>query len=81
MQEQKKKLDQLQDGKTKVEKKLSAVSLDMQSQDKRTKEDQVQLDTLRQSLAQLTERQREVRNQSVVLLRFSVQEHQPQSVH
>ncbi|XP_028251985.1 coiled-coil domain-containing protein 170 [Parambassis ranga] len=60
MQEQKKKLDQLLDGKTKVEKKLSAVSLDLQSQDKRTKEDQVQLDTLRQSLAQLTERQREL---------------------
>lgn len=60
MQEQKKKLDLLAE-KTKVEKKLSTVSSDLQSQEKKTRDDLQELLTLRQSLAQLSERQREVR--------------------
>lgn len=61
MQEQKKKLDQLVEGKTKLEKKLSTVSSDLQSKEKKTRDDQQHLNTLRQSLAQLSEREREVR--------------------
>ncbi|XP_022059945.2 coiled-coil domain-containing protein 170 [Acanthochromis polyacanthus] len=60
MQEQKKKLDQLVDVKTKVEKTLSTVSSDLQSQEKKTKEDQQHLSSLRQSLAQLSDSQREL---------------------
>ncbi|GLD47811.1 coiled-coil domain-containing protein 170-like protein [Lates japonicus] len=60
MQEQKKKLDQLVEGKAKVEKKLSSVSSDLQSREKKTREDQQQLSTLRQSLTQLSEREREL---------------------
>ncbi|XP_072221711.1 coiled-coil domain-containing protein 170 [Leuresthes tenuis] len=60
MQEQKQKLDQLVDGKAKVEKKLSTVSSDLQSQEKEKREDQEQLNTLRQRLAQLSERHREL---------------------
>lgn len=61
MQEQKKRLDQLMEGKTKLEKKLSTVSSDLQSKEKKTRDDQQQLNTLRQSLAQLSDREREVR--------------------
>lgn len=61
VQEQKKRLDQLVEGKAKVEKKLNTASSDLQSQEKKTREDQQQLATLRQSLAQLSEREREVR--------------------
>lgn len=60
MQEQREKLDQLVEGKAKTERKLNALSSDLQSQEKKTKEDQQQLNTLRQSLAQLSEREREV---------------------
>ncbi|XP_060919296.1 coiled-coil domain-containing protein 170 [Labrus mixtus] len=60
VQEQKKRLDQLVEGKAKVEKKLNTVSLDLQSQELKTREDQQQLNTLRQSLAQLSEREREL---------------------
>lgn len=60
MQEQKKRLDQLVEGKTKMEKQLSTVSSDLQSREKKTRDDQQQLGTLRQSLAQLSEREREV---------------------
>ncbi|XP_018559199.1 coiled-coil domain-containing protein 170 [Lates calcarifer] len=60
VQEQKKKLDQLVEGKAKVEKKLSSVSSDLQSREKKTREDQQQLSTLRQSLTQLSEREREL---------------------
>uniref|UniRef100_UPI0037E97DD0 coiled-coil domain-containing protein 170 n=1 Tax=Semicossyphus pulcher TaxID=241346 RepID=UPI0037E97DD0 len=60
MQEQKKRLDQLVEGKAKVEKRLNTVSSDLQSQEKKTKEDSLQLNTLRQSLAQLSEREREL---------------------
>ncbi|XP_044021629.1 coiled-coil domain-containing protein 170 isoform X1 [Siniperca chuatsi] len=58
MQEQKKRLDQLVEGKAKVEKKLNTVSSDLQNQEKKTREDQQQLNTLRQSLLQLSERER-----------------------
>lgn len=61
MQEQKKRLDQLVEGKTKVEKKLNTVSSDLQSQEKKTREDQQQLNTLRQSLTHLSDSEREVR--------------------
>ncbi|XP_056249690.1 coiled-coil domain-containing protein 170 isoform X1 [Seriola aureovittata] len=60
MQEQKKRLDQLVEGKAKVEKKLSSVSSDLQSQETKTREEQQRLITLRQSLAQLSEREREL---------------------
>ncbi|XP_045918942.1 coiled-coil domain-containing protein 170 isoform X2 [Micropterus dolomieu] len=67
MQEQKKRLDQLVEGKAKVEKKLNTVSLDLQSQETKTREDQQQLNTLRQSLAQLSERERELVNFRMVV--------------
>ncbi|XP_031703246.1 coiled-coil domain-containing protein 170 [Anarrhichthys ocellatus] len=54
MQEQNKRLDQLADGKAKVEKKLNTVSSDLQS-----REDQQQLTSLRQSLTQLSDSERE----------------------
>nr|XP_023009182.2 coiled-coil domain-containing protein 170 isoform X2 [Maylandia zebra] len=60
MQEQKKKLNLVADEKAKVEKKLSAVSSDLQSQEKKTRDDLQELLTLRQSLAQLSQRQREL---------------------
>ncbi|TMS21379.1 Coiled-coil domain-containing protein 170 [Larimichthys crocea] len=60
MKEQKKKLDQLVEGKAKVEKKLNTASSDLQSHEKKSREDQLQLSTLRQSLAQLSEREREL---------------------
>ncbi|XP_062296620.1 coiled-coil domain-containing protein 170 [Scomber scombrus] len=60
MQEQKKKLDQLLEGKTKTERKLNTLSSDLQSQEKKNKEDQQQLSTLRQSMAQLSERERQL---------------------
>lgn len=50
----------LLNGKAKAEKKLSMVSSDLQDQEKKTREEQEQLDVLRVSLAQLSERQREV---------------------
>ncbi|TKS87013.1 Coiled-coil domain-containing protein 170 [Collichthys lucidus] len=61
VKEQKKKLDQLVEGKAKVEKKLNTASSDLQSHEKKSREDQLQLSTLRQSLAQLSEREREAR--------------------
>ncbi|XP_042356168.1 coiled-coil domain-containing protein 170 [Plectropomus leopardus] len=60
VQEQKKRLDRLVEGKAKVEKKLNTVSSDLQSQEKRTREDQQQLSALRQSLAQLSDQEREL---------------------
>lgn len=61
MQEQRKRLDQLVEGKAKVEKRLSSVNSDLQRQEKKSREDEQQLSSLRQSLAQLSERGREVR--------------------
>ncbi|XP_054470379.1 coiled-coil domain-containing protein 170 [Anoplopoma fimbria] len=60
VQEQKKRLDQLTEGKSKVEKKLNTVSSDLQSREKKTREDQQQLHSLRQSLTQLSDREREL---------------------
>ncbi|XP_071381629.1 coiled-coil domain-containing protein 170 [Centroberyx affinis] len=60
MQQQSKRLDELVEGKAKVERTLSAVSSDLQSQEKAAREDQQQLHTLRQTLAQLSEREREL---------------------
>ncbi|XP_075964522.1 coiled-coil domain-containing protein 170 [Anarhichas minor] len=59
MQEQNKRLDQLADGKAKVEKKLNTVSSDLQSREKESREDQQQLTSLRQSLTQLSDSERE----------------------
>ncbi|XP_070835196.1 coiled-coil domain-containing protein 170 [Chaetodon trifascialis] len=67
MQEQRKRLDQLVEGKAKVEKRLNTVSSDLQSHEKKTREDQQQLVTLRQSLAQLTEREREMEDFRMVV--------------
>lgn len=50
----------LLNGKAKAKKKLSMVSSDLQDWQKKTREEQEQLDVLRVSLAQLSERQREV---------------------
>lgn len=60
MQEQKQQLGQLVEGKAKVETELSTLSLDLQSREKKSKEDQQHLNTLRQSVAQLSAREREV---------------------
>ncbi|XP_014324336.1 coiled-coil domain-containing protein 170 [Xiphophorus maculatus] len=57
---QKLKMNLLLDGKAKAEKKLSTVSSDLQDQEKKTREEQEQLDVLRVILAQLSERQREL---------------------
>lgn len=65
VQEQKKRLDQLLEVKAKVEKKLNTVSSDLQSQETKSREDQQQLGALRQSLDQLSDREREVREASV----------------
>ncbi|XP_036006649.1 coiled-coil domain-containing protein 170 [Fundulus heteroclitus] len=54
------KLNQLVDEKTKVEQKLSTVSSDLQGQEKKAREDQEQLHILRESLVQMSERQREL---------------------
>ncbi|XP_028995218.1 coiled-coil domain-containing protein 170 [Betta splendens] len=60
MQEQKKRADQLVEGRSKLEKKLSSVSSDLQSREMRSRDDQQQLSSLRQSLALLSEREREL---------------------
>ncbi|XP_028293786.1 coiled-coil domain-containing protein 170 [Gouania willdenowi] len=60
MQEQSKKLEQLEDGKVKVEKKLNTMSSDLQNQEKTSREDQQQLYSLKQNLAQLSEQHRDL---------------------
>lgn len=65
VQEQKTRLDQLLEVKAKVEKKLNTVSSDLQSRESKSREDQQQLSALRQSLDQLSDREREVREASV----------------
>ncbi|XP_055016419.1 coiled-coil domain-containing protein 170 [Boleophthalmus pectinirostris] len=57
VQEQKKKLDQLEERKVKVEKKLTSVTSDLEVKDRRTKEDQQELNILRQSLKLLSEKE------------------------
>ena len=53
-------LEDLVEGKAEVEKTLNSLSSDLQSQEKKAEEGQQQLITLRQTLAQLSEREREV---------------------
>ncbi|KAM9354823.1 coiled-coil domain-containing protein 170 [Pholidichthys leucotaenia] len=60
MQEQKRKLDDLTDGKSKAEKKLSTVHSELQSQEKRSQNEQQELRALRDSLAQLSDSHREL---------------------
>ncbi|KAM9842575.1 coiled-coil domain-containing protein 170 [Aulostomus maculatus] len=60
VQEQEQKLGQLVEGKAEVERKLSMLSSDLQGQAKKTKDDQQQLDSLRQTLAQLSAREQEL---------------------
>ncbi|XP_029585365.1 coiled-coil domain-containing protein 170 [Salmo trutta] len=58
--EQSKSLEDLEKGKAKVEKKLSTARTDLQSQEHLAREAQQQLTSLRQTLAQLTDREREL---------------------
>lgn len=58
MQEQKRRLAQLVQGKARLEKKLSTVDSNLRSQEMKSSEE---LQSLRQSLVQQTEREREVR--------------------
>jgi oligoendopeptidase F len=58
--EQSKRLEDLEKGKAKVEKKFSTAKTDLQSQEHLAREAQQQLTSLRQTLAQLTDREREV---------------------
>lgn len=67
MQEQKNKLDQLEDRKAKVEKRLTTVTSDLENKEKKTQEDKLQLSTLRQSLVLMSEREREVTNEGFQL--------------
>ncbi|XP_068436676.1 coiled-coil domain-containing protein 170 [Clinocottus analis] len=67
MQEQKKRLERLADGKAEAEKKLNAVSSDLQSREKQSREDQQQLDGLRQNLTQLADSERELEDFRMVV--------------
>ncbi|XP_021429463.2 coiled-coil domain-containing protein 170 isoform X4 [Oncorhynchus mykiss] len=58
--EQSQRLEDLQKGKAKVEKKFSTARTDLQSQEHLAREAQQQLTSLRQTLAQLTDREREL---------------------
>lgn len=58
MQEQKKKLEQLAEGKAAAERKLDS---DLRRREERSREEAQSVITLRQSLHQLSEREREVR--------------------
>ncbi|XP_020343211.1 coiled-coil domain-containing protein 170 isoform X2 [Oncorhynchus kisutch] len=58
--EQSKRLEDLEKGKAKVEKKFSTARTDLQSQEHLAREAQQQLTSLRQTLAQLTDREREL---------------------
>lgn len=60
VQEQKKRLDQLVQGKATVEKKLNSTDSDLRRQEEKSREAQEDLLALRQSLTQLSEREREV---------------------
>lgn len=61
VQEQKKQLDQLVEGKAEAEEKLNVANSDLKSREKKSREEQQQVRALRQSLAQLSERETEVR--------------------
>ncbi|XP_064783739.1 coiled-coil domain-containing protein 170 isoform X3 [Oncorhynchus masou masou] len=58
--EQSKRLEDMEKGKAKVEKKFSTARTDLQSQEHLAREAQQQLTSLRQTLAQLTDREREL---------------------
>ncbi|XP_029543454.1 coiled-coil domain-containing protein 170 isoform X2 [Oncorhynchus nerka] len=58
--EQSKRLEDLEKGKAKVEKKFSTAKTDLQSQEHLAREAQQQLTSLRQTLTQLTDREREL---------------------
>ncbi|KAM6960666.1 coiled-coil domain-containing protein 170 [Aplochiton taeniatus] len=70
LQQQRDRQDELEKGKSRVEKMLSTVSSDLQSQEWRAREDQQHLNTLRQTLAQLTERERELVDFRMVVSRM-----------
>lgn len=53
-------MDQLVQGKAAVEKKLNSTDSDLRRQEEKSREAQEELLVLRQSLAQLSEREREV---------------------
>ncbi|KAM3871165.1 coiled-coil domain-containing protein 170 [Diretmus argenteus] len=59
-QAQSKRLNELVEGEAKMERTLSSVRSDLQTQEKKSREDQQQLNALRQTLAQLSEREREL---------------------
>ncbi|KAM4625271.1 coiled-coil domain-containing protein 170 [Polymixia lowei] len=70
MQEQSRRLDELAEAKTKTERRLSTVTSDLQSQEEKTREDQQQLTSFRQTLAQLSERERELVDFRMVVSRM-----------
>lgn len=61
MQEQKRRLERLAEGKAVVERKLDSADSDLRRREERSREEQQRAITLRQSLHQLSEREREVR--------------------
>lgn len=67
MQEQKRRLAQLAQGKARLEEKLSTVDSDLRSQEMKSREE---LQSLRQSLVQQTEREREVRKHRELMLKI-----------
>lgn len=58
--QQSKSLEELEKGKAQLEERLTTARTDLQSQEHQAREAQQQLTTLRQTLAQLTDSEREV---------------------
>lgn len=61
MQEQKRRLERLAEGKAEVERKLDSADSDLRRREETSREEQQNVLALRQSLRQLSEREREVR--------------------
>lgn len=61
MQEQKRRLERLAEGKAAAERKLDSADSDLRRREERSREEQQSVIVLRESLRQLTEREREVR--------------------
>lgn len=61
MQEQKRRLERLAEGKAAVERKLDSADSDLRRREEKSKEEQQSVVMLQQSLHQLSEREREVR--------------------
>lgn len=61
MQEQKRRLERLAEGKAAVERKLDSADADLKRREEKSREEQQSVLTLRQSLHQLSDREREVR--------------------